>query len=87
MSATSAKLLQAAAEILGGNQALAERLGVDERLLASYLADRRELPDALLLCAVDVVLAERRASLPQVSVVTENEGRGIGAATTGGGTA
>lgn len=87
MSATSVKLLQAAAEIVGSNSALAGRLGVDERLLASYLADRRELPDALLLCAVDIVLADRRASLPQVPVVTENEGCGIGAATTAGGAA
>ena len=84
MSATSVKLLQAAADILGGNQALAAHLGIDEWLLDSYLADRRLLPDSLLLRAVDVVLAERRASLPEVSRVTENDGCGSGAATAAG---
>lgn len=73
MSATSVKVLQAAADILGSNAALAERLGVDEWLLGSYLGDRRELPDALLLRAVDIVLADRlSANLRQVSGVTEN---------------
>lgn len=85
MSATSVKLLQAAAEVLGGNEALAERLGVEGWLLATYLADRRELPDALLLRAVDIVIADRHArvlnpDLMAVTRVTENDGRGIGAA-------
>jgi len=84
MSATSVKLLQAAADILGGNEELAAHLGVDEWLLDSYLADRRVLPDALLLRAVDVVLADRRVNLPEVSGVTENDGRGSGAATAAG---
>lgn len=87
MSATTAKLLQAAAEILGSETALAQRLGVDESLLRRYLADRRELPDALLLTAVDIVLAERRANaargkLPEVPDVTDNDARGGAAATT-----
>jgi hypothetical protein len=75
MSATTAKLLQAAAEVLGSNAELARRLGVEEWLLCSYLNDLRELPDALLLRAVDIVLADRLANpsnLRHVSGVTEN---------------
>jgi hypothetical protein len=62
MSATSVKLLQAAAEIVGGNQALAERLEISEMLLAMFLADVREFPDRLLLQAVDIILADRQSA-------------------------
>jgi hypothetical protein len=58
------KLLQAAIEIVGGNHALARHLGIDNALLALYLADRRPLPDALLLRALDLILAERHAPAP-----------------------
>ena len=61
MSVTSAKLLQAAAEIVGGNRALAERLGVSHSLLMKFIANIVELPDPLLLRAVDIILADRRA--------------------------
>lgn len=64
MSVTSAKLLQAAAEIVGGNRALAERLGVSHSLLVKFMADTVELPDPLLLRAVDIILADRRAEQP-----------------------
>ena len=64
MSATSVKLLQAAAEIAGGEQALAARLAVDETLLSLYMTDRRELPDALLLRAVDIILGARQSRVP-----------------------
>ncbi len=64
MSATSAKLLQAAAEIVGGNRALAERLGVSHSLLVKFMGDIVELPDPLLLRAVDIILADRRAEPP-----------------------
>ena len=87
MSATSAKLLQAAADVLGSNAALAARLGIEEWLLCSYLSDRRELPDALLLRAVDIVLADRlsqQANLRPVPRVTENIARGSGGAAIAG---
>jgi DNA-binding transcriptional regulator YdaS (Cro superfamily) len=58
VSATTVKLLQAASEIVGGEAALANRLGISERLLSRFMADRRELPDHLLLRAVDIVFAE-----------------------------
>ena len=64
MSACTVKLLQAAVEIAGGTGALAARLGVTETLLRKFLADSPELPDSLLLPAVDVILADRQASLP-----------------------
>jgi len=60
MSATSVKLLQAAADIVGGNQALAQCLGVAERTLAAFLTDTLPLPDSLLLRAVDIILTDRQ---------------------------
>jgi DNA-binding transcriptional regulator YdaS (Cro superfamily) len=63
VSATTVKLLQAASEIVGGDEALANRLGISERLLSRFMADRRELPDPLLLRAVDIVAAERQSCL------------------------
>ena len=83
VSAVSVRLLQAAADVLGGNEALAQRLDIEKWLLAAYLADRRELPDALLLRAVDIVIAGRvlNPGLPGVTRVTENDDRGIRPAT------
>ena len=59
MSATTVKLLQAAAEIVGGEEALAGRLGISERMLVRFMNDSRELPDSLLVQAVDIVLSDR----------------------------
>ncbi len=59
MSTTTVKLLQAASEVVGGSKALAERLGVGETLLAKFMTDSVELPDPLLLRAVDIILEER----------------------------
>jgi hypothetical protein len=64
VSATTVQLLRAASEIVGGNKALAERLGVGETLLALFLGDMRELPDRLLLRAVDIILADRQGPVP-----------------------
>jgi hypothetical protein len=61
MSGTSVKLLHVALEIAGGRQRLARYLGIDDSLLGVYLADRRSLPDRLLLRAVDLILADRQA--------------------------
>ena len=55
------KLLQAAAEIVGGEDALAERLGITQARMAMLLADRVSLPDRLLLLAVDIILEDRQA--------------------------
>jgi hypothetical protein len=64
MSMTTVKMLRAASEIAGGDRALANRLGIAETLLADFMADRRELPDPLLLRAVDIILADRQSRLP-----------------------
>ena len=61
MSATTVKLLQAAAQIVGGEDALAGRLGITSARMAMLLADRVSLPDRLLLLAVDIILEDRQA--------------------------
>jgi hypothetical protein len=81
MSATTAKLLQAACDITGSRMMLAEYLGVSETLLRAYMADHRELPDALLLKAVDIILEDRQPvpRLPEAAEKTENCARDGGA--------
>ena len=63
MSTTSVKILQTASEILGGNEALAERLGIGLRALTVYMENRRHLPDSLLLQVVDIILEDRQSRL------------------------
>jgi hypothetical protein len=63
MSATSVNLLRAAADIVGGEKLLADRLGIGNQLLSIYMADLRPLPDWLLLKAVDIILANRQPGL------------------------
>jgi hypothetical protein len=63
MSQTTTKLLRAAAQIVGGEEALARRLDVGEVLLSAYLEERRPLPDFLLLRAVDIVVEHTQAQL------------------------
>jgi hypothetical protein len=88
------QLLRAASEVVGGNRALAGRLGISEALLAKFVADTLELPDPLLLCAVDIILAERQSGIslhgqPTISSgglrsadeTPQNGGRGSGATT------
>ena len=70
MSATTVKLLQTASEIVGGDEALANRLGISETLLSKFMADSPELPDSLLLRTVDIVLAERQSLLPLTNQLT-----------------
>jgi hypothetical protein len=66
VSVTTVNLLRAAAEIAGGNKALAERMGIAQAQLARFMADSPPLPDSLLLRAVDIILANRQSapSLP-----------------------
>lgn len=97
MSATTVQLLQAASEIVGGNRALALELSISESLLRRFLSDGRELPDTLLLRAVDIILADRLSRPPEghhgrarglssEPEISQNYGRGSGAAfETGGG--
>ena len=78
MSATSIRLLQAASDIAGGNEALAKRLGVSEALLSAYMADRRALPDPLLLRAVDIILADRQLGRAHASELGATQVRPVG---------
>jgi hypothetical protein len=57
------KILQAACEIVGGNQALAERLGIGCHVLAMFTEGRRQLPDSLLLQVVDIILEDRQTRI------------------------
>jgi len=68
VTTTSVRLLKAAAEIVGGTDALAGRLGVTPVRLAMMLEDRIMLPDPLLLRAVDIILEERQVrAAPRIS--------------------
>jgi hypothetical protein len=59
VSATTAKLLRAASDIVGGEDALAERLGIGKTLFSKFAQGTLELPDVLLLRAVDIILEDR----------------------------
>jgi hypothetical protein len=73
MSATTVKLLEAAAEIAGGRKSLALRMGIDEETLASFMSDKPQLPDRLLLRAVDIIFADRMRQ-PQVRTLDREAG-------------
>jgi hypothetical protein len=78
VSATTVKLLQAASEFVGCDAELAGRLGIAEAALARYMSDSRELPDALLLRVVDIII-EHRQGLPAAPQTPQNRRRGSGA--------
>ena len=64
MSHATVKLLKAAAEIFGSEEALARHLGIGMALLRVYLEERRPLPDVMLLRAVDIVLENVKPATP-----------------------
>ena len=64
MSSATVRLLEAAAEVLGGPDRLAQHLNITDFLLQAYLEDRRPLPDLLLLRAVDLVLNNLERRVP-----------------------
>ena len=59
----SVKLLQTASEIVGSDEALAERLGIRLGALAAFMENRRQLPDSLLLQVVDIILEDRQSRI------------------------
>ena len=63
MSSITVSLLKAASEVVGGSEPLAQRLGISETLLSKFMDDVIELPDQLLLHAVDIVLEDRQSRL------------------------
>ena len=64
MNHATVKLLRAAAEIVGSEEALAQHFGIGMVLLRAYLDERRPLPDYLLLRAVDIVLDQVKPVRP-----------------------
>ena len=82
MSTNAARLLRAAAEVLGGNKALGERVGVSETLLVKFMDG--ELPDALLLRAVDIIIEERQLRLAADLQRPENRSHGSDGTPRGG---
>jgi hypothetical protein len=67
MNQTTGKLLRAACDIAGSRKALADKLGIRERVLSLYLDHGRELPGSLLLQVVDIILTDREARFPAES--------------------
>jgi hypothetical protein len=63
MTSNTVKLLRAAADVVGGEKALARELGISEKLLSRFMADFISLPDPLFLRAVDIVLDRQQSEL------------------------
>lgn len=61
MSKSAVKLLRAVCEIVGGDRALAKRLGIREALLSKFMSGKYPLPDVVLFRAVDAVLEDRES--------------------------
>lgn len=84
MRATATKLLHVASEIAGGTRALAERLGISETLLSKLMDGCRELPDMLMLRAVDIIIEERRSRVAEALQRPENRSHGSDGTSRGG---
>ena len=63
-SSAAVKLLQAAAEFVGGEEQLALRLDISLTVLGELMAGVHHAPDPLLFRAVDIVLAHRQSLIP-----------------------
>jgi hypothetical protein len=74
MNPTAMKLLQAAAEFVGGDKELAVRLGITQSLMGKLMAGHYHVPDPLLLQAVDIVLAHRQSLIPLAATRTSGFG-------------
>jgi hypothetical protein len=76
VNSTAARLLQAALEVVGTEKELARRLGIGETLLRKFMTDLVQLPDPLLLRAVDIVLAHRQPASPPRDFALPDESSG-----------
>jgi hypothetical protein len=61
---TSVQLLEAARQLLGGEDRLAEQLKMSRLLLRWYMAGRDEMPSHLVLKVVDLLLEARESQSP-----------------------
>ena len=55
------KLLRAASEMVGGDETLALRLGIDQALLSNLMAGAHTLPERVLLRTVDIIMEHHKA--------------------------
>jgi hypothetical protein len=62
MNLTAVKLLQAAAEFVGGEKQLAVRLDIAPSLLGKLMAGHYDVPKPLVFRAVEILLAHRDLS-------------------------
>jgi hypothetical protein len=63
MTSNTVRLLRAAADVVGGEKALARELGISEKLLSRFMADFISLPDPLFLRVVDIILDRQQSEL------------------------
>jgi hypothetical protein len=63
MTSNTVRLLRAAADVVGGEKALARELGISEKLLSRFMAGFISLPDPLFLRAADIVLDHQQSEL------------------------
>ena len=73
-NSTAFKVLQTAAEFVGGEKQLAVRLGIAQSLLGKLMAGRYPVPHSLFLQAVDIVLAHRAPLIPLTDTRTSDLG-------------
>lgn len=69
--ASAVRLLRAASELVGGDKALAERLGIAESVLSQLMSGQGELSDPVLLGVVDIIVAshDSRVTWPRPATV------------------
>jgi hypothetical protein len=64
INSTALRMLQAAAQFVGGENQLAARLRIGQPLVGRVMAGRYSVPESLLRQAVHIVLAYRESLLP-----------------------
>ena len=69
--ASAVRLLRAASGLVGGDNALAERLGISELALSRLMSGQDELSDAVLLGVVDIIVAnhDSQSTWPRAAAV------------------
>lgn len=69
--ASAVRLLRAASGAVGGDKALAKRLGIAEPVLSRLMTGQQELSDAVLFGIVDIIVAghDSRVRWPREAAV------------------
>ena len=63
----SRQILAKAAVKIGGAEVLASRLEITARVLKMYLEGDQEIPDSVLLRAIDIIVEDLPQALPDAS--------------------